>query len=121
LYSAALTNANLAGAQVQGADFGYTSTRGFTYSQLASTLSFQQQNLTGIGLEGNDLTGWNLSGQNLTNARFYYATLTNANLAGAQVQGADFGYTTGFTYSQLSSTLSFSSKTSPASGWNTII
>ena len=90
---------------VTGANFGNTTSRGFTQAQLASTASYQAKNLQGIGL-GNDLTGlglewaeshqrrlWrystltnaNLTGANLTNAVLDYPTLTNANLAGANL------------------------------------
>jgi uncharacterized protein YjbI with pentapeptide repeats len=47
---AILTNANLAGAVVAGADFssGFGGS-GITLSQLYSTASYQQRNLRGIG------------------------------------------------------------------------
>ena len=88
--AAILTNANLAGAVVTGAGFHATTSNGFTKEQLYSTASYQQRNLRGIGLSGNDLTGWDFSGQDLTGADFRSSTLTNANLAGAMVTGASF-------------------------------
>ena len=82
---------------------------GFTKEQLYSTASYQQKNLRGIGLSGNDLTGWDFSGQDLTGADLGGSTLTNANLAGAMVTGASFVSTTrqGFTKEQLYSTASY--------------
>ena len=66
-----------------GASFYDTTSRGFTAAQLYSTQSYQDENLTGIGLGGNDLTGWDFHEQNLTNASLNSSTLTNANLTGA--------------------------------------
>jgi hypothetical protein len=73
---------------VTGANFGATTSRGFTQAQLASTASYQAKNLQRIGLYSNDLTGWDFSGQNLTVAVFYHSTLTKANLTGADTRGA---------------------------------
>ncbi len=112
LSSSTLTSANLAGAVVTGANFGDTASRGFTQAQLASTQSYQDKNLTGIGLAGNDLTGWDFTGQNLSNAYLSSSKLTSANLAGAVVTGANFDGTTsrGFTRAQLASTQSYQDK-----------
>ena len=112
LYQSTLTDANLSGALVTGGSFSYTTSRGFTQAQLASTASYQAKNLQGIGLGGNDLTAWDLSGQNLANASLYQSALTNANLSGAVVTGADFDDTTsrGFTEAQLRSTVSYQAK-----------
>ena len=49
-----MTNANLTGAIVNGADF--QSATGFTASQLYSTASYTSGDLTGIGLGDIDLT-----------------------------------------------------------------
>ena len=128
LRRASLTSANLTDAMVQGAYFGYTTSRGFTKEQLYSTASWKAKDLTGIGLAGNDLSGWNLAGQNLTAAHLGSATLTGANLADAVVPRANFGYTTstGFAKEQLYSTASWKAKDltriglagNDLSGWN---
>ena len=102
-----LTDAILAGAIVRGANFSYT--LGFTKEQLYSTASYQQRDLRGIGLSGNNLTGWDFSKQDLTDADFAVSALTNANLAGAIITGAQFG-TTGITREQLYSTASYKQK-----------
>ena len=86
--SSTLTNTNFSDAIVTGADLSYTTSDGFTQEQLYSTASYQEGDLHGIGLLGNDLSGWNFSGQNLTGASFYEATLTSANLSGADTRGA---------------------------------
>ena len=65
-------------------NFSYTTSRGFTQAQLASTASYQAKNLQGIGLWYNHLTGWDLSGQNLANANLCDSTLTNTNLRGGR-------------------------------------
>jgi uncharacterized protein YjbI with pentapeptide repeats len=94
----ALSGANLSGAEVRGASFAradyYIPGGGITPAQLYSTASYQAQDLTGIGLYGNDLAGATLAGQNLTNAGFYGATLTNADLSQANLTNADFLYAT---------------------------
>jgi uncharacterized protein YjbI with pentapeptide repeats len=107
-----LTNANLAGAMVALARFSGATSRGFTKEQLYSTASYQQRNLRGIELAGNDLTGWDFSAQDLTGANFGESMLTSANLAGATVMGARFGeyygrYSVDFTKEQLYSTASY--------------
>ncbi|HEY4760817.1 MAG TPA: pentapeptide repeat-containing protein [Thermoguttaceae bacterium] len=109
---ATLTDANMTDALVQGADFGDTTSRGFTSAQLYSTASYKAKNLAGIGLSENDLTGWNFANQNLTGAIFDYATLKDANFTDALVQGASFGGTTSreFTSTQLYSTASYKAK-----------
>ncbi|MBE3096769.1 MAG: pentapeptide repeat-containing protein [Planctomycetes bacterium] len=88
--SATLTGAELTDAVVQGADFGSTTSRGFTKEQLYSTASWKAKDLTGIGLAGNDLSGWNLAGQNLTTAFLNNCTLTGANLMDANLTSANF-------------------------------
>jgi uncharacterized protein YjbI with pentapeptide repeats len=94
LDASTLTNANLAGAVVTAANFGITTSQGFTREQLESTASYQAKDLRGIALGYNDLTGWDLSGQNLTGADFRESTLTNANLSGANLTSADLQIST---------------------------
>ncbi len=109
---ASLTGANLTGAVIAGAEFLDTTSGGFTHAQLASTQSYRDRNLTGVGLHDNDLSGWDLAGQNLSNAKFGGATLAGADLTGAVVKGANFAGTTsrGFTHAQLAATQTFADK-----------
>lgn len=60
-----LTGTDLSDAVVTGASLDGTTGQGFTKEQLYSTLSYQQQNLQGIGLGDNNLAGWDLSGQDM--------------------------------------------------------
>ena len=85
---------NLTGAEVRGANFENTTSRGFTASQLYSTASYQAQDLTGIHLNNNDLSGWVFAGQNLTKASFNHATLTNSDFSRANLTYAGFDYAT---------------------------
>jgi len=85
-HGAILSRAGFAGALIARADFAFTT--GFTAEQLYSTASYQQGNLTGIGLGGNNLRGWNFAGKNLSRA-----TLGGweANLSGADFTGGEPG------------------------------
>ncbi len=105
-----LEEASFSGAVIQETNFGYASS--FAPAQLYSTKSYQDKNLAGIRLNGNDLTGWNFAGQNLTAASFWYAKLTDANFTGATIKEAAFAGATrhGFTSSQLYSTQSYQDK-----------
>ena len=87
--SAILTGTNFTSATIQGAAFYDV---GLTYSQLASTASYQQKSLTGISLNTNTLIGWDLSNQNLTNANFEYSTLNNANFSNANLTNASLDF-----------------------------
>ena len=90
-FDSTLIDANLTSATVTGASFFRTTERGLAREQLYSTANFQQKNMQGIWLVGNDLSGWNLSGQNLSGAIFtsFFAVpsadLTNADLTGANL------------------------------------
>ncbi len=92
--SSTLTNADLTGALVSGASFGGTTFRGFTQAQLASTVSYQAKDLSGIGLGSNNLSGWDFHGQNLTNASLDGSTLTNSDLSDANLTNAALGGST---------------------------
>ena len=82
-----LTETDLSGAEVRGANFSGTTLRGFTASQLYSTVSYQTGDLTEMRLESNDLSGWNFAGKILVDASFRGATLTDANLVGPGAPG----------------------------------
>jgi hypothetical protein len=43
---------------------------------LYSTATYQQGDLSRMGLRSNDLTGWSFAGKNLTGVSFKYSTLT---------------------------------------------
>ena len=79
---------------------------GITLDQLYSTASYQNKDLSGIGLYANDLTGGNFAGQNLSGANFSYANLTDAVFNEAEVEGASFAGQD-FRFSQLASTASY--------------
>jgi uncharacterized protein YjbI with pentapeptide repeats len=122
LQRADFSSAILTGAIIKGANF--STELGdpplFTASELYSTGSFANHDLTGIQLNSDelqyDLSGWNFAHQNLTNASFRGSNLTNADLAGAIVNGTDFsnglvygGFGGAITAAQLYSTASYSS------------
>ena len=65
-----------------------------TPGQLYSTTSYQNHDLTGIGLDGTHLAGIRLSGFNLTNASFSHAALNNADLSGANLTNSGFASAT---------------------------
>ncbi len=107
-----LTNTNFSGAVVDGASFPGATNAGFTKEHLYSTTSYQQKNLRGIRLSGNDLTGWDFNGQNLRDAVFDHSRMTNANFSDALIEGTDFvGVTAfGFTKEQLYATASYQAR-----------
>jgi uncharacterized protein YjbI with pentapeptide repeats len=107
-----LTGADFTGAAIRGANFSNNGGTGITLAQLYSTKSYQDHDLTGIGLDGNDLSGGNFAGQNLTDANFSRGSLTDADLNGAEIRGANFSRDpyvggTGLTLAQLYSTASY--------------
>ena len=143
--ASSLERAIFTDALIGGANFNFTTSRGFTQAQLKATKSYQDKDLSGISLMGNNLINWEFQGQNLTNAFFNYSdlsganlsqtTLTNASFAGASltgavlsgatVSGADFSYTKGLTQAQLKSTQSYNNdlsgiklKGTNLSGWD---
>ena len=70
------------------ANFNATTSSGFVPSQLYSTASYQEGDLTGIRLEVNDLSGWNFAGQNLTDASLDLSNFTGADFTGANLTEA---------------------------------
>lgn len=107
--NAVLLNADLTDANIVGANFNNTVSSGFTFAQLASTASFKQNGLSGVGLGNNDLTGWQLPGQFLVGADFSGSVMSGVNLANSTIWGAKFKGVTanGFTPEQLYSTASY--------------
>ena len=127
-----LTNVIFANATIKGTNFNNTVQNGFTESQLYSTKSYQDKNLTGVKFGSNDLSGWKFNDQNLSSAYFAGAILTNSNFSNAKLSSASFDFTTltnadftnaiingtdftgtvsrGFTESQLYSTKSYQNK-----------
>lgn len=87
---ATVTGADFSGAIVAGV--GMNNATGFTFQQLASTLSYQAGDLSGIGLSRQDMAGWDLSGQNLTNAYMSYGNLTGTDLSDANLTSANLSY-----------------------------
>ena len=77
------------------ADFGSTTSQGFTAQQLYSTASYKAKNLGGIGLAENQMTRWNFKGQNLTDANLGNSRLSSAKFAGANLSDADLRGATG--------------------------
>jgi uncharacterized protein YjbI with pentapeptide repeats len=92
--SAKLNDANFTGAVIRGANFGYTTHRGFTAEQLYSTASYQAKDLAGIDLGSNDLSGWNFVAQNLTHANFGYLRGSDMNVSFADTRGAGLSINT---------------------------
>jgi uncharacterized protein YjbI with pentapeptide repeats len=100
---ALLTNANFSGARVKGDDFG--GAIDLTFSQMASTASYQKGNLRDVSFENEDLTGWNLSGQDLSNGNFSGTlanTMHNDISSGMEILPVGVGSTTNLTDADLS-------------------
>ena len=83
-----MTNADFANATVKNTSF--SNGKGFTETQLKSTKSYQEKDLSGINLFHHDLSGWNFSGQNLTSSIFQKSTLTNTDFSNANLTSVNF-------------------------------
>ena len=83
-----LTDVDFANATVKNTSF--SGGKGFTETQLKSTKSYQEKDLSGINLFHLDLSGWNFSGQNLTSSIFQDSTLTNTDFSNANLTSAWF-------------------------------
>lgn len=117
-----LTNVDFDNSVIKDADFSkyYDGSNwhgtGMTETQLYSTKSYKDKDLSGVKFRGDDLTGWNFKGQNLTNADF----------SDAEVKEASFVTSNGFIGEQLYSTKSYKNKDltgiklagNDLSGWN---
>lgn len=116
-----IDGADFTGSDVRGVFFHQpemSRPTGFTEAMMYSTASYQQGDLRGIGLGTLDLTEWNLAGQNiagadfigyddgpdtliartdfrganLTNSKFEYVTFIDPLFGGADLRGAEFGF-----------------------------
>ncbi len=106
--AATLDGVDVSGADVRGADFNIAMTNGFTLTQLYSTASYQQQDLSGITLSSNDLAGADFSGQDLSRAVLHHANLAGVDFSGATIRNADLRATVGtLTPAQLYATRSY--------------
>ena len=85
-----MTNTDFTNAIINGTNFSNTVSNGFTRSQLYSTKSYQNKDLTGIILNFNDLSDWNFDGQNLQNSYFARTVLDDTDFSGADLRGASF-------------------------------
>ena len=75
---ATLTGANFTNATINGASF--KDSIGFTTTQLVSTASYQNKDLSNIGLNHLDISALNLSNFNITGTNFSSANLTATQL-----------------------------------------
>jgi uncharacterized protein YjbI with pentapeptide repeats len=99
-YAAIMTEADFTNAEIRGADLrkanhcgvGCSVGTGVTSTQLYSTASYQNRDLSGVSFYGTNMAGWNLARQNLTNAYFYNASLSGASLNQANLRSAVFQY-----------------------------
>ena len=90
----------LTDAIIEGADFSNLQTYeayaglkyGITSSQLYSTASYKNKNLTGIKFGGNYMVGFDFTGQNMTNVSFWGAELNNADFTNANLTNVDFRF-----------------------------
>ncbi len=104
------TKANFSCANIEGVDF--SGAIGFTKSQLESTSSYQNRNLSHLVLGDLNLTGWDFSNQNLIEvdflgSAFHGANLTDADFSNAVIRRVNFSGISGFAPEQLYSTQSY--------------
>ncbi len=85
---ASLQETDLSDAEIRGAVFYDTTSRGLTSSQLYSTASYKNGDLSGIQLTRNDLFGWNLSGKKLVGAQLWKSNLAGVNLSNSDLRDA---------------------------------
>ncbi len=107
----ALGGLNFANATITGT--GLYSSNAMTFDQITSTASYQQGNLSGVGLNDTSLVVGNLSGMNLTNIGLAHSDFRSMTIAGSAISGANFSSTTaalGVTFAQIESTASYQQK-----------
>lgn len=92
VFSDSFAGANFSGADIRGADFSYATSDGFTISQLRSTRSYQERDLSGVNFEGVNFSGVDLSGIRFAGGDFNRANLAGANLRNADLTGVSFLY-----------------------------
>ncbi len=83
LMGANVTNANFTGATILGTAF--STNNGFTFGQLASTLSYGEKHLAGLQLTSFIINGWDFSGQDLSNAILSASNISNSSFANANL------------------------------------
>ena len=88
LYAATLTNADFTDALIVGANFEHST---LTLSQLYSTASYKEKNLSGVRLFDFDLRDECFSGFNLNYVSFAEATLAGADFTDSDLTGAYLG------------------------------
>ena len=109
LSSAVLAKADFTGARISNADLSATTKGGLVAEQLYSTANYQDRDLTGVNLSGNDLAGWDFHEQDLTDVNLVSSSLEGTDFTDAVVDGMNFdGFTRrGFTADQLYSTSNY--------------
>ena len=102
--------ADFTDANVERASFEGATQRGFEFSHLASTASYENGSLRGMHLGSNDMTGWNFAGQDLSGANLANSILTDADFTGARITGASLAETVarGLTPEQIYATAQLS-------------
>ena len=128
IYGEALKNANMTGANIVGASFYSYGTVPAT--QLYSTSSYQEHNLSGIAIYDAQLPAVDFNGQNLSNAyfvssnlngadfshadlsnvQFNNSTVVNANFTNSKIVGATLSNASGFTAAQFYSTANYQAR-----------
>ncbi len=90
LSSCQLAEANLGGAELIGAYFGYSNLRKASFAKADLRESnLREADLAGAVFDGANLSGANLARADLQGSSFVAADLTGANLWGADLSGAD--------------------------------
>ena len=100
IYSNVFRPVILTDAIIEGADFSNLQTYeayagvkyGITSSQLYSTASYKNKNLTGIKFGDNYMVGFDFTGQNMTNVSFRGAELNNVDFTNANLTNVDFRF-----------------------------
>ena len=88
-----LTDAVFNGAEIQGANFAhhFLAGTGISATQLYSTNSYRNHDLSGVRFDGSNLSAAILANQNLSEASFQNSNLQDANLQQSNLTNAYFG------------------------------